>query len=86
MSLWMNPSRKPFWELTDDIDVAMYAEALTTVFRLLPEEDSIPLFTVCLEPERSEAIKTCALRSFLTLITEVRSSCLRNFPFRCVDD
>ena len=30
-------------------------------------EDSGPLFNICLEPERSEAVKTCVIRACLTL-------------------
>lgn len=63
--------RKPFWESNDEIDISIYAEALVAIFRFLPEEDSIPLFSVCLEPERSEAVKTCAVRACITLAQEV---------------
>ncbi|KAF9527976.1 hypothetical protein CPB83DRAFT_363170 [Crepidotus variabilis] len=59
-------SRRPFWELYDDIDVALYAEALVAVFRFLPLEISIPLFQSCVEPERSDAVKTCVIRATIT--------------------
>lgn len=49
----------------------MYAEAMVAVFRFLPLEDSLPLFAICVEPERSEAVKTCAVRACLTLTQEV---------------
>ncbi|GLB34218.1 putative GTPase-activator protein for Ras-like GTPases [Lyophyllum shimeji] len=64
------PTRKPFWESDDEIDVAMYAEALVAVFRFLPEEDALSLFSTCVEPERSEAVKLCAVRACLTLVQE----------------
>ncbi|KAF7352222.1 hypothetical protein MVEN_01185600 [Mycena venus] len=51
--------QKPFWDL-DEIDVALYAQALTMIFRFLPEEDSISLFEECLLPERADAVKLCA--------------------------
>jgi hypothetical protein len=54
------------------IDVAMYAEALVALYRFLPEEDALPLFVVCVEPERSEAVKTCVVRACLTLAEEAR--------------
>lgn len=70
----MSSTKKPFWESRDEIDIAMYAEAMVSVFRFLPQEDSLPLFTVCVEPERSEAVKTCAVRACLTLVQEVKCS------------
>jgi len=67
----MSPTRKPFWESNEEIDIAMFAEALVSVFRFLPEEDALALFGACVEPERSESVKTCAVRACLTLIQEV---------------
>lgn len=64
---------KPFWLSRDEIDIGLYAEALTTVFRFLPEEESIPIFATCLEPERSEAVKIVVARAGLMLALEVRS-------------
>lgn len=61
---------KPFWESSDAIDVAMYAEALVVMYRFLSVEDALPLFVVCVEPERSAAVKTCAVRACLTLAEE----------------
>jgi neurofibromin 1 len=54
-----------------EIDVSLYAQALTMIFRFLPEEDSISLFSECLLPERSDAVKLCAVRACLTLVQEV---------------
>jgi hypothetical protein len=64
---------KPFWESGDEIDVGFYAEVLVTVFRFLPEEESIPILVTCLEPERSEAVKMAVARAGLMLALEVRS-------------
>ncbi|KAJ7265356.1 hypothetical protein B0H12DRAFT_1201035 [Mycena haematopus] len=61
--------QKPFWDF-DEIDVAVYAQALTMIFRFLQEEDSIPLFEECLLPERSDAVKLCVVRACLTLVQE----------------
>ncbi|KAF7975643.1 hypothetical protein HWV62_9093 [Athelia sp. TMB] len=61
---------KPFWELTEDIDIGIYAEALSTAFRFIPEEESMPLFLTCLEPERSDAVKIVAARAATTLVLE----------------
>lgn len=67
-------SRKAFWDNCEEIDVALYADALVAIFRFMPEEDSIPIFMECIEPERSEAVKACVIRATLTLINEVRFS------------
>ncbi|KAF8207849.1 hypothetical protein K438DRAFT_2013261 [Mycena galopus ATCC 62051] len=61
--------QKLFWDY-EEIDVAVYAQALTMIFRFLPEEDSLPLFEECLMPERSDAVKLCAVRACLTLAQE----------------
>jgi neurofibromin 1 len=70
VSLSSSHTRKPFWESSDEIDIAMYAEALVAIYRFLSEEDALSLFSVCVEPERSEAVKTCAVRACLTLAEE----------------
>jgi neurofibromin 1 len=70
-TLWSTHTQKPFWDSVDEIDVAMYSGALVTVFRFLNEDESIPLFLACIEPERSEAVKVCAIKACLTLVTEV---------------
>lgn len=62
--------RKPFWESYDDIDLALYADALVAIFRFLPVEDSTQLFQQCSEPERSEPVKTCAIRACVTLVQD----------------
>ncbi|KIY51663.1 hypothetical protein FISHEDRAFT_36865 [Fistulina hepatica ATCC 64428] len=64
-----SPTRKPFWESKIEIDVSTYAEALVMIFRYIPEE-AVELFELFLEPERSDAVKLCAVRAFLTLVEE----------------
>ncbi|OJA21538.1 hypothetical protein AZE42_01812, partial [Rhizopogon vesiculosus] len=44
--------------------------ALATIFRFLSEEEPIPLFLDCLEPERSDAVKICAIKAATTLSSE----------------
>jgi hypothetical protein len=71
--LWAAHNQKPFWDSGDEIDVALYSEALITVFQLLPDDESLPLFAACLEPERSEVVKIAAVKACLTLALEVRT-------------
>ncbi|KAG6811909.1 hypothetical protein H0H92_005307 [Tricholoma furcatifolium] len=78
-------TRKPFWECPDEIDVALYAEALVAIYRYLPEEDVLPLFSICVEPERSEAVKLCAVRACLTLVQEA-SRCRWQRPLHKLED
>ncbi|KAI0371618.1 hypothetical protein BV20DRAFT_1017123 [Pilatotrama ljubarskyi] len=61
---------RPFWECPDEIDVAMIADALAAIYRFSPEEESIPIFRQCLEPERSEAVKICVVKACLALVVE----------------
>jgi hypothetical protein len=70
VGLWSNSLKKPFWESEDAIDVPMFSEVLVAVYRFLPAEEGLALFTLCLEPERSEAVKTCAVRACLILSLE----------------
>jgi len=63
-------SRPQFWDSYDDIDVALFADALSAIYRFLPLEGSTPLFQVCMNPEHSEAVKACAVRAGLTQIHE----------------
>ncbi|TRM67484.1 hypothetical protein BD626DRAFT_544948 [Schizophyllum amplum] len=63
-------NKRSFFEVKDEIDVSLCAESLVAIFRFLPEEDSIPLFLRCCEPECSEALKACATRALLTLFQE----------------
>ncbi|PFH50162.1 hypothetical protein AMATHDRAFT_80979 [Amanita thiersii Skay4041] len=69
-ALSSNTYRKAFWDSYDDIDIALYAEALVAVYRFLPDEDALPLFTNCLRADRSDAVKTCVVRACLTLVQD----------------
>ncbi|KAF5369620.1 hypothetical protein D9757_010458 [Collybiopsis confluens] len=65
-----NSTRKSFWEYGEEVDVALWAEVLVSIYRFLPREESHRLFLVCFEPERSDAVKLCAVRACLTLTQE----------------
>ncbi|KAH6914612.1 hypothetical protein BKA70DRAFT_1180120 [Coprinopsis sp. MPI-PUGE-AT-0042] len=65
--LFNTASTKAFWDTQEDIDVPLFAEALVTVFRFLPENEVVNIFRGCMEPERSDAVKTCVVRACLTL-------------------
>ncbi|KAI0340881.1 hypothetical protein BDW22DRAFT_1485833 [Trametopsis cervina] len=62
--------RKPFHDSPDEIDVALVADAMVTVFRFLPESESLPWFETALKPEMSDAVKISAIKACITLITE----------------
>ncbi|OBZ70421.1 Neurofibromin [Grifola frondosa] len=65
---WNNS--RPVWESPEEIDVAMIADALVTIFRFLPEEESIPMFETCLEAERSDAVKISVVKACITLVVD----------------
>ncbi|KAF7432844.1 Ras GTPase activating protein ira2 [Pleurotus ostreatus] len=69
-SLWHTFQRKPFWETFEEVDIAIFSEALVAVFRFCSEEDALQIFSACLEPERSDAVKTIAVRACLILALE----------------
>lgn len=71
MAILAGVKQKPFWDSFDEIDIGTYAEALVAVFRFLPDEESVPLFVACLEPERADAIKICAIKAASILASEV---------------
>ena len=70
-ALYNTATTKAFWDTQDEIDVALYADALVTVFRFLPENEVVHIFRGCMEPERSDAVKTCVVRACLTLCQDV---------------
>jgi hypothetical protein len=87
-ALWKNSLQKPFWDSGEEIDVELYTHALVVVYLFLPEDESVPLFLACLEPERSCAVKICVVKACLILSTEVCSGmsrqnkrCLINVSF-----
>lgn len=63
---------KAFYDCPDEIDVALVADALVTIFRFLPEAESVPIIMQALRPEMSDAVKISAIKACLTLITDVR--------------
>ncbi|KDQ64130.1 hypothetical protein JAAARDRAFT_118551 [Jaapia argillacea MUCL 33604] len=73
LHLWKHSGQKPFWESGDEIDVSLFTDVLTTLFRFLPEDESIAMFKACLEPERSDAVKTIAIKAALALTLEAPS-------------
>ena len=62
---------KPFWESTDEVDVALVSDALVTLFRFLPTSESTPIILQALQPEMSDAVKISAVKALITLVTEV---------------
>ncbi|KAI0677196.1 hypothetical protein C8Q78DRAFT_1180405 [Trametes maxima] len=70
MTLMKWSKDRPFWECPDEIDVAMIADALAALYRFLPEDESLPIFQQCLEPERSEAVKICVVKACLALVVD----------------
>lgn len=71
MTILAGAKQKPFWDSFDEIDIGTYAEALVAVFRFLPEDETVPLFMACLEPERADAVKICAIKAASILASEV---------------
>ncbi|GBE80125.1 hypothetical protein SCP_0213280 [Sparassis crispa] len=63
-------SQKPFWEDPDEIDVALISDILVTIYRFLPLEDTLPIFGLCLEPERAYAVKISVVKACTTLVIE----------------
>lgn len=49
----------------------MYAEAMVAVYRFLSMDDALVMFDHCIEPERSDAAKTAAIRAALTICQDV---------------
>lgn len=70
--LFKSSGQRPFWESSGEIDVAMYADALVLMWRFFAHSEAISLFRICLLPERSDAVKLCAVTAMHTLAREVR--------------
>ena len=72
-------SARPFWDCAEDIDVAMFGDALVALHRFSTPSDTLKFFNICLEPERSDAVKLVAVKACITLSVEVSfSACHRN--------
>ncbi|CAL1700085.1 unnamed protein product [Somion occarium] len=67
------PDSLPFWATLEDIDVALMGDALVTIYRFLPPADILPIFHRCLEPTRSDAVKTAVVKACITLVTEANA-------------
>lgn len=63
-------NQRPFWESSDEIDVGLFRDAMAILYRFLPEDEAVELFSVCMEPERSDAVKTVAVKAALVLTLE----------------
>jgi len=63
---------RPFWESDDEIDVGIISDILVVIYRYIPEEESVPIFQLCLDQSRSCAVKMCAVRALTLLSIEVR--------------
>lgn len=74
-------SLRPFWESDDEIDVGIISDILVVIFRYIPEEESIPVFQMCLDQTRSSAVKMCAVRALTLLSIEVRLE--TSFFYKC---
>lgn len=62
---------RPFWESDDEIDVGIISDILVVIFRYIPEEESLPIFQMCLDQSCSCAVKMCAVRGLTLLTREV---------------
>src|SRR5882762_8404936 len=66
--------QKPFWDSSDEIDVAMFADALVALYRFSPPDQATLLYERCLEPECSDAVKLCVVKACVALKVEVSVS------------
>lgn len=73
-------NQRPFWDSDDEIDVGIISDILVVIFRYIPEEESIPIFKMCLDHTRSCAVKICAVRALTLLSIEVRSCGWKTWP------
>ncbi|KAL0070247.1 Ras GTPase activating protein ira2 [Marasmius tenuissimus] len=71
--MW-NPTQKHLWDNVEEVDIALFAESLVSVFRFVSEQDALELFAACLEPERADVVKTATIRACLTLVQEAAST------------
>ena len=67
-------NQRPFWESDDEIDVGIISDVLVVIYRYIQEDESIPMFQMCLEQTRSCAVKMCAVRALTLLSIEVVSN------------
>lgn len=62
----------------DQIDVSLYSDAITVLAHFIPSEEFFDLIGVCLEPERSDAVKIVAVKTYITIVKEVCPQCLHH--------
>lgn len=72
---------RPFWESDEEIDVGIISDILVVIYRYIPEEESIPVFQLCLDQSRSCAVKMCAVRALTLLSIEVRLGMKKGHSF-----
>lgn len=65
--LWKAQGLRPFFESVEPIDVTLYADAIVGLSHFLPEEEFTELIDACLEPERSDAVKMVAVKTFISI-------------------
>ncbi|KAH8826519.1 hypothetical protein DL96DRAFT_1529897 [Flagelloscypha sp. PMI_526] len=71
-------SQRAFWDRSDEIDVLLYAAILSHIYIFSSQSDSIPFILSFLEPERSDAVKTCAVLACLMLMKITGGNDLRS--------
>lgn len=65
------PPSRPFYDSVEPIDVNLYGDALVAILRFHPIVALVNVLPICLEPERSYAVKMCVVRALTILVTEV---------------
>ncbi|KAH7101725.1 hypothetical protein BKA62DRAFT_794260 [Auriculariales sp. MPI-PUGE-AT-0066] len=64
------PPLKPFYESNEPVNLEVISNAMVTIFRFDPQRARDTVFVPCLQPERSDGTKCCAIRAIITLATE----------------
>ncbi len=64
-------NQRPFFDSPDPLDVALYADALVSLVHFLPLDEAIDIIESCLEAERSDAVKMCAVKAYVVLMQQV---------------
>lgn len=65
----------------DQIDVSLYSDAITVLAHFIPSEEFFDLIGVCLEPERSDAVKIVAVKTYITIVKEVCPQTSSSFEY-----
>jgi hypothetical protein len=66
-------SPNEFWASHEQIDVNLYADLIVAIWRFDTAGAVRDVFPVCLALERSDAVKTTAVRALVTIVSEVGS-------------